>query len=340
MDYVSDQNPRPLYRIDALVGTPEYVNTAAIITPAQTEKLASVAFASRRDRTFPCFDKASTYLSYAYFCGAGGKDAEVAGRIKQAGQFFGIAEDLAKIDQALSTEKSAAESGPKYALPAGSVAGLSAQLYPINSREEVEASAHQLLHDIRRVPVAAFRKAATAMVKAAAEYPGTVLEARIVRAGTERFPDFGFAAKVASNRRFEVKAPEAIALYEDIVKAAATANEQDAEKFASLWAELDGRFGVRYENGIIDPWSAIFSGPTRQEVEKLASTFTFLADSPVPVSAVAAIPEEQLRHRLSAKSATALLATVKQGSAAALTALFATWEPEAQREVLQLALHT
>lgn len=337
MDYVRDQNPRPLYRVDALAGTPDYVTQAEVITPEHTQKLASVAFADHGRREFPCFDKASTYLSYAYLRGAGRSDPALETRIKQAGQVFGISEDLEKIDAALATEKSASAPEPRFALPAGSVKEANFNLYPINSREEIESSGHQLLHDRSRMPVHAFRTAASALVKAAAEHPGTQLPEKVHAAGVARFPNFEFAAQVAGNRKFVVKSAEALELYAELVKSAHASDETEAVKFATLWTELDSQFGVKYANGIVDPWAAIFSGPTVEEVEKMASTFAFVAGTPVPLATLQAIPEEKLTQSFSTKTAGLLVAT-RTKSAAELTSLVSAWDRPVQKELLRLAV--
>ena len=315
MDYTIDQNPRPLYRIDELVGTPEYVEQAAVITKEATAGLAQVAFAHPTKREFPCFNKVSTYLSYAYLMGSTkSPDARLVENIKTAATAFGITADLEKIDAALANVKSASTPEMLFALPAGSVEKhADTNFYPLNDVVEVEASAHQLLNDRARMPAGLFHKAALAIVKAAANYSGCVLPAKVAAAGVDRYPDFEYATKIAANRKFVVKQPEALELYADLVKVA-SASDAEAEKIASLWEELDQSFGVKYEDGIVDPYAAIYSGTPKAEVEKLATEVVLIADVPVPVSVISRLPEEGFAQRFSAKTAAALVTWVKSAS--------------------------
>ena len=339
MDFTQDQNPIPLYRIDELVGTPAYVEQTPVITKEATAHLDRVAFAHPSRREFPCHSKAATYLSYAYLVGSTKTpDEKIVANIKTAAAAFGITADLEKIDAALANVKSASAPEVLFALPAGSVEKhADTNFYPLNDQVEIEASAHQLLNDRSRMPAGLFHKAATAIMKAAAGYPGCVLPAKVAAAGVDRYPDLEYAAKIAGNRKFVVKQAEALELYADLVKVA-SASDAEAEKVASLWEELDQKFGVRYENGIVDPYTAIYSGTPKAEVEKLATQVVIIADVPVPLTVVAALPEEGFAQRFSAKTAAQLVAWKKSANAAIASARIAEFEVPVQKEVLRLAL--
>jgi hypothetical protein len=339
MDYVTSQNPKPLYRIDELVGTPAYVEQAPVITKEATEKLCNAAFAHPSKREFPCHTKVATYLSYAYLMGSTKTpDAKLVANIKSAGAAFGITADLEKIDTAVAGVKSASVPEKLFALPAGTVEKhADTNFYPLNDAIEIEASAHQLLNDRKRMSAGIFHKAATAIVKAAAQYPGCVLPEKVAAAGVDRYPDFEYATKIAGNRRFVVKHPEALELYADLVKVA-SASDADAEKVASLWEELDQRLGVKYENGIVDPYAAIYSGTPKAEVEKLASEVVIISDVPVPMSVIAKLPDEGFSQRFSAKTASQLLAWKKEAKAAVASARIAEFDGSVQKEVLRMAL--
>jgi hypothetical protein len=339
MDYVHAQNPIPLYRIDELVGTPAYVEQASVITKEATSQLDRVAFADPRKREFPCYDAPSTYLSYAFLMGSEGTpDAQIVENIKEAAIVFGITADLEKIDVALAGVKSASAKVACFALPAGSVAShADTNFYPLNDSVEIEGSAHQLLNDRNRMSAGLFHKAAGAIVEAAKQHPGCVLPTKVATAGVARYPDFEHATKIASNRKFVVTSTEALELYQDLVKVA-SAPDADPEAVAALWEELDVKFGVKYANGIVDPYAAIYSGDPVAEVEKLANEIVLIADAPVPVSVIAALPDEGFTQRFSAKTATALQAWKKEASAAKLSAGIAGFDIEIQKEVLRLAL--
>jgi len=339
MDFCTDDNPRPLYLIDELVGTPAYVEQTPVITKEATSHLNRVAFADPARREFPCHTAASTYLSYAYLRGSlGHQDERIASNIKAAATAFGITADIEKVDAALATVKAASVPEKKFALPAGSVEKYAdTNFYPLNNLVEIESSAHQLLNDRTRMPVGLFHKAATAVVKASTAYPGCVLPAKVAAAGIERCPDFEYATKIAGNRKFVVRDPEALELYADLVKVA-SASDADAAKVASLWEELDTKFGVKYENGIVDPYTAIYSGIPVEEVEKLATQVVLIADVPVPLDVVTKLPEEGFAQRFSAKTAAKLVAWTKEAKAARSSACIAEFDVDVQKEVLRMAL--
>ncbi len=336
MDYQNDSNPKPLYRIDELVGTPEYVSTAEVITKEATSHLADIAFADPRRREFPCFNKVSAYLSFAYLKGAGITNPKVEAIIKEAATMFGIQADIAKIEAALATVKSAAVSPPLFALPPGTTKYAGTAFYPISNREEVEASAHQLLNDQERLTAGLFHKAAQAVVKAASAFPGCVLPAKVARAGVPRYPDIENAKQIAGNRRFEVKQADALELYQDIVKLAEAGTEP--QQVAEMWEELDQKFGVKYANGIVDPWTAVFSGTPVAELEKLAQEIVIIHNTPVPMQVVSGISDESLSQRFTKATATKLAEWKKQATAALRSEGIATFSPEIQKEVLRLAL--
>lgn len=339
MDYVHAQNPIPLYRIDELVGTPAYVEQASVITKEATRRLDRVAFADPRKREFPCYDAPSTYLSYAFLMGSEGTpDAQIVENIKEAAIVFGITADLEKIDVALAGVKSASVKTACFALPAGSVADhADTNFYPINDRIEIEGSAHQLMNDRNRMSAGLFHKAACAIFEATKQHRGCVIPLKVATAGVTRYPDFEHATKIASNRKFVVSQPEALELYQDLVKVASTEGA-DPEAVAALWEELDVKFGVKYANGIVDPYAAIYSGDPVAEVEKLANEIVLIADAPVPVSVIDALPDEGFTQRFSAKTAAALQTWKKEASAAKLSAGIADFDIEIQKEVLRLAL--
>ncbi|HSW48960.1 MAG TPA: hypothetical protein VLH09_02245, partial [Bryobacteraceae bacterium] len=93
-----------------------------------------------------------------------------------------------------------------------------------------------------------------------------------------------------------------------------------------------------YRDGIVDPWAAIFSGPLKAEVEKLASEFVFLADAPVPRTTLDAIPAEKIAQHFTKATGEKILGWRKAAGAADITADAAQLEPAVQRHLLRLAL--
>lgn len=339
MDQTSDNNPVPLYRVDQLVGTPDYVMDAPVLDETIRTKYASSGFADPSRKEFPIFNKAATWASYAYLVGAGRQDSTLAGVIKKAAANFGICADLEKIDAAFATEKSASAE-VEFALPAGSIPGHEdVAVYPIKSAFDVEESARQLLNDKRRIPVDLFYQAATALTKAASR-TGVVLPDVISAAGELRYPDFDFADMVADQRRFVVKSAEAQELYKEVVKSARAAGAIDVQDWINSWLELDRTYQVKYAKGIVDPYAAFYSGPSVDAVEKAASETVFVAGASVPSSVIAKLSEETLREHFSKAAADSLVAWTKQAGtdAVAATATVAGFSLESQRQILALAL--
>ncbi len=331
MDYVQDHNPKPLYRVEALLGgLPDYVATAEVLTKAATVGWTGNAFADPISREFPIFDKAATWLSYAYFRGAG-RSGQIATIIKAAGAHFGISEDLVKIDTALATQKQASAPEPVFALPAGSVADHpDTSFYPIGNSGDIEDSAMRLVNDRRNLSLNSFYKAATAIVEASKAFADVSLPEVVKVAGTRRTPDFKVAKEVALRRGRDVGDPEMAQLYADIVKAAEEGTDS-AEDLVEVWEELDAVAGVKYARGVVDPHAALFSGPTEEFMDKLASETLLIDDVLVPAAAIASIPRRTIEDRFLSAHATQVLEWQK---------LAATNAPAANAKVQELGSAT
>ena len=118
MDFISDNNPKYLNKVESLLGEfPEYVKSAS---NREKPNVARGSFANSIDKEFPVDTPENTFLSYAYFKSAGteqiGKDIN-AGKLTsktldqwenkmiQAGQIHGISDDLEKVSKAIETHK-------------------------------------------------------------------------------------------------------------------------------------------------------------------------------------------------------------------------------------------
>lgn len=310
MDQTKDSNPLPLYRVEQLLpgGMPDYIKSAGIMTKESTAGLSALAFAYPASLEFPINTKTATYLSYAYFKGADGQNAEIERRIKNAAANFGITADLEAVDTALASVKAASAPEARYALPAGwsKEAGQETlAIYPINDREDIEASAHQLARDVDIVPTSVFHKAARVIVTEAAKY-GATLPAIVKTAGVDRYPDFEKAA-IHLSSRWDNLHPEAKELYQEIVKSAQESGSDDVDAFADMAVELDRAHGVKYGSGLhVHPYNAFYSGHAKSEVEKIASSTLFLLDVPVPVEAVSSISDDTINSHFSKNTAQAL----------------------------------
>lgn len=343
MDQTKDSNPLPLYRVEQLLqgGMPEYIKTAGIMTKEATTGLSALAFADPANLEFPINTKIATYLSYAYFKGADRQNAEIERRIKNAATNFGIVTDLEAVDTALASVKAASAPEDRYALPAGwsKEAGHEATaVYPMNDREDVEASAHQLARDVDIVPPSVFHKAARALVAEAAK-TGATLPAIVKTAGVDRYPDFEKAAFHLSSR-WDNMHPEAKDLYQEIVKSAQESGSDDVDAFADMAVELDRAHGVKYGSGLhIHPYNAFYSGHAKSEVEKIAGATLFLLDVPVPVGAVVGISEDAINSRFSKNTAQALQSMRKLASTEPRRAEleFEKLDKTVQKEFLKIA---
>ena len=183
MDFISDNNPKYLNKVESLLGEfPEYVKNANI-----TEKpnIARGSFANSINKEFPVDTAENTYLSYAYFKAASveqiGKNINAGiltkktlqdweNKITNAGQIHGISEDLEKISNVLDQheKKSRPSVSSQFALVIDfEKEGGVKYYYPIDNRENLVKSARELTEDIRRLPLEAFRTASHNIVKKA-----------------------------------------------------------------------------------------------------------------------------------------------------------------------------
>lgn len=339
MDQITDQNPVPLYRVDQLAGTPDFVLDSPVLGVEDVAKFASEAFADVARREYPIFNKAATWTSYAYFKGAGKSDPLVEARILEAAVAHGIAADIEKIDNAFASTKSASADEIPHALPKGSLPDHpDFEVYPIKSASQIEDSARQLLSDRSRMPVELFYQAAYAITKAASAHSGLLIPDRVKEAGALRCPDYAHAALVAEQRAFVVKDQEALSAYSAAVKSASTRDDLDASEAIATWLKLDREHGVKYANGILDPIAAFYAGPKVEDVEKFASAHVFVKGVAVPAVDFLKLDDDVVSARFSKSAAEKIKAAIKQAATdpVAASVQIDSFGDPTQKELLRL----
>lgn len=347
MDFVSDNNPIGVWRADRLVGAPDYVNNAPVVSSDEVDALPAVAFADARRRELPIHTKAATWLSAAYFLGADRRDVAIETALTKAAAGHGISEDLARLRQAFATDTEKQASSPAEPcfalkgdfgdhLPGGRYQAF----YPINTPIEVIQSGVQLAEDARRMPIELFHEASRAVVKAAAALgvPRHELHDSVLKAGTERLIDFVEAERHARLRCSVVEDESARALYHDILKSAAADDEKNVGQYIDLWADLDRTHQVNYGNGILPPYEAFHSGMTRSAFDKIAAASVVVHDVVVPRSVFNAVKPADIDLHFP-KSAAEVIKPIIQARAEpaeSISQRVAALAPEAQRELLRL----
>ena len=178
MDFVKDQNPKPIYLADSLVGLPEYVKDASQIMPEDVKDLADAAFGNPGLREFPVHTKEATWLSAAYAMGSGQwqADLHLEQTIRKAAALHEIDADLQKLEDAFAAQhKQASTPESRFALSVdfGGAAGLGLQhFYAINDPYQICKSARDMTNDLAdsRLRIEFFRPAAVELIKAARSF--------------------------------------------------------------------------------------------------------------------------------------------------------------------------
>jgi hypothetical protein len=320
-DFTTDNNPTAVYHADSKLGIPEYVKSAELITPEVTKDLASVAFAEPRQRLFPVFSKAATYLSAAYLYGNKIENPVVESNIKRAAELFGISEDVKQLDDLFaSLTKQASEPGVKYALTTDFEGefGLGVQnFYPIGNYGEIVGSSELMLKDAHEdaLPIEFLRSASIKLVKAAGEHGVdlTTLHPKLTSLGTLRMPDFETAANAIGYRKQAGLNEDQLDEYRDILAGAeaefskfASHTSEDTimemDKWAELWCLLDRENGIKYAS-VPNPYASFFTGMTMDEFEKAAASNVFVGGVMVPDFEVGSLKDEMLDANFSADDA-------------------------------------
>jgi hypothetical protein len=312
MDFVKDQNPKPIYLADELVGLPEYVKTASQILPDDLVNLADVAFGVPSLREYPVHTKEATWLSAAYAMGSGAwhADAHLEQTVRKAAALHEIEPDLQKLEDAFAAQnKQASAPTPRFALSVdfGDTAGLGLQhFYEINDPYQITKAARDMVNDLSdgRLRIEFFQPAAVELIKAARSHDMDLgdIHMQVRCLGEERLPDFESALQVAELRKSAGVPEEAIELYKEAARGAQTEPEQ-IPRWLDLWLDMDATYGVKYSSHQPDPFQAFFAGDLLSDIDKAASEMVLINDVLIPASVLPAVTEDAVRKNFRKEAA-------------------------------------
>jgi hypothetical protein len=289
MDFVGNNNPTPLYEALRRTGRelPDYCKRD-VFTFEETEKLANVAFADSVNRELPVHEKAATWLSAIYFYSgeAGTNSKDVENKINNAADVFGITEDIEEIKAAFtSQEKKASNTKSAYALKFED-----SEYYPIGNIGEIFGSSEAIISDIRENDLLGIKEARTAsinLVKAAVQngVPKDELPARILQLSMSGEPNFSHALACA-NLRKQASNDDRVPIYKEIVEYAEEAYKKEGskaiEEAIDAWLLLDEELGIKYSHLQPDPYVAMYSGCSEEDIDKAANNVVMIEDVLVP----------------------------------------------------------
>ncbi len=326
MDFITDQSGRHLLRLSTTLQTvPEFVKSASVLAE-DVAALGAHQFARPSRREFPIDTPGHVFLSYGYCKSAGIEDADLLQTLRQAAGKFGLAQELETIDATFAgLEKQASGPEPLFAvyldlgaaqpeaehplLKSGGVQGF----YPINSEEEVKASAFKLVHDREKLPLECFVDGCRSLVKRAGDLniSRRMLPRLVDDYGTPRVVDFDLLEQQAQAR----ERATGDTLYGEIVKSAqVNAERQPMSAYLGLWKQADDQNGVVYSKSTWDPYRLFNSGITQaaydQELEKWATVNSV----PVPCAALARLSLTKLAKFFPQKLTEALSDLVKKAA--------------------------
>ena len=294
-DFVSDANPKPLYKAGLANSLPQYVKDYTLPTQDEMCKFSSVAFADKHNRLHPINSKAATFLSGIYLHGTGKYNSAEMESVKQAASFYGIEEDLEAVIQELdSTNKKQASANASstskedYAMRVEFEDEKTANFYPIGNEVQIRDSAVALNNHLMtgKIPSDWAYNAAVNIVKAAKEagLRDIDLPNRVLNIGTPRLVDFEHAKLAAELRRYDLPSEDCVSLYLDVVKTAEE-NPEHVEDCIKLWSDLDMTHGIKYVK-TFTPEEAFYAGERLDVIEKMASEVVVLRDVMIPADVV------------------------------------------------------
>lgn len=354
MDYVNDHSGRHLLRLDKSgADVPDFVKQASVDEDA-VAGLPSHVFADPVRREFPLDCPGHAYLAYAYCKSACVQDAKVLNRVKEAMRLFGLTEHQVKLDVALDipAEKSAStrrfacqldfgDPDPTAEFSAKKQGGIQG-FYPINSTDEVEASAIKLSNHKNRIPLPLFVEGARAVVKAAHDFgmPLRMIPTTILSYGEMRNPNLTVLEQEAEKRATKTGDD----IYLDLYKTASADPENlSSDAYAELWYMADRKNSVSYYDRTMDPYLIFGSGEKVASADEAINNWTVIGKAPVPLRAVANLQEPTIRKSFSKAAADTLMAIVKQASTSRgpdITQSIARLDQRLQNALLRLIVAT
>lgn len=281
LDQTGDVNNLVLVKIARQVKLPDYVLSYQVEDTVKVAELQGNLFGDPITRSFPCHDKASTWLSFAYFQEKKAgiprvKRAYIEERIKKAAESHGIAKDLEPLAEKLAASPS--ENHADYAWSHINAHGQFIGKLPIRNTSEVMKAAEFLaehgytftFEDRNMMATRIYEKAAALgaglgelmpVVEKQAGY-GKPDRDGIIRAFTAR--------KVLATPEFREKLAKCEESYRGLPAMAFT--RETGIKMANMFYAIDAGLGIHnYSDSIQRPEDVIFGG-TEKKAEEMVST--------------------------------------------------------------------
>lgn len=321
-DYMTDNSPAIILHALRQDCVPDYITGESLPALEEVQGLAKVAFANTEKRLYPCHTKAATWLSAAYLAGSGTDDEDVKAFIQKQASLFDIENDVEEIGKSYLPailEKSACNETQEIRhairLNTGTLEDPCEQdFYPVTGVTELSKSASQATEDYRRgaLPYPLFLDVAQEIKKEAkAQDCEYVLTREINTVGEDRMPDFVnalYAMQVGKREQYLEK-------YSSVINEAAEAADnmespEDIIKLAKdvaseLWY-MDRENGVSYSSCVLNPYEAIFTGPTLKDFEKAATTHFLLSGVFIPTEELVHASAETIDTVFGEKTASAI----------------------------------
>lgn len=346
-DFTSRGNLPHFARAKAHKAFPAWVGQV----PSATDfvKMSSEAFADKASRTLPiCNATATFYSALDVFHNADIYPEAALDRVKQACEMFGIGGDVAPYADLFADEfeKSAATIEPGAFAINTMIGDKDIQLLPIGDVEDIRKSASDLMTMVEesRIFYPMARQAAVTIVKAARELgvAANEMPASLIELGTERLPTpvtpeaIGAMQQCLRKRAGYSTVPsyteESLAgRYNDDLNAYADGEITAAEftekiAAADFLAGVHGAYRFSGPRRIELPHEIVFSGPSLDDVEKLAKTNVVINDITVPLAAFRALDPVESAHKLSKRAGAAIPTILEASDARDVTLEIANWE--------------
>lgn len=343
-DFTTDPNPRYLYVAELHHPFPAWVANAPIPSADQFAKKANAAFADSARRLLPIADSVSTFHSAINLFADVSKFPDAAfDRIKEACEFFGIADEVAPYAEVFAgrIEKSATHAPSIEFAINEEIGGNQFRLLPLADADDVADAGFQLakMAADSRIHFIHFVRAARKIVKAAEDKGVNNLPETVRRVGVERVHNLTKAAGLIDARANYAKNGDVAE-----VRAAYLEALQDADPHAVVEkiAAIDTAAGIthRYQVGaaLPLPTDIVFNGPLISEVEKVARAHAAIGNVLIPLVELKKVDRRALAFSLSKEAGEAIVRVLEDtDDATDVSLLVDSWVDDDRRTLLRLA---
>lgn len=343
-DFTTDPNPRYLYVAELHHPFPAWVANAPIPSANQFTKKANAAFADSARRLLPIADSVSTFHSAINLFADVSKFPDAAfDRIKEACEFFGIADEVAPYAEVFAgrIEKSATQAPSIEFAINEEIGGNQFRLLPLADADDVADAGFQLakMAADARIHFIHFARAARKIVKAAEDKNVSNLPEMVRRVGVERVHNFTKAASILGNRAEAAKIGDPEVIHQSYMEAL---QETDPHTAVEKIAAIDTAVGIshRYYNGasLPLPTDIVFNGPLVSEVEKIARAHAAIGNVLVPLDELKKVDRRALAFSLSKEAGEAIVRVLDDtADATDVSLLVDSWVDTDRRTLLRLA---